>query len=136
MTREAVIRGMLAWAEEAVLPQLTPTGMLKVGAKAALQLVRDNPKTAEEILPKLAPAFANVISMAGAFAGDDAAFDNAVAAVKASIDSEPGKVMRWQFMEVGLFNNTPHSLALTSEGIDAIAEKIRAEAAKEMAGVA
>lgn len=131
MTKEAVIRGMIAWAEDAILPQLVPTGALSVGAKTALALVKGNPVLAESLLPKLLPSVDKLLKMADAFTGDDAAFESAVNALKSAIDSEPGKVMRWQFVEVGLFNNTPHSLALSSQGVDEIAEKIRAEAAKE-----
>lgn len=131
MTKEAIIRGMVEWAEEAVLPQLTPTGMLSVGMKTAFALVKASPAMAEKLLNKIAPAVGNIFSMAGAFAGDDKAFDASIKALKEAIESEPQKVMRWQFSEVGLFNNTPHSMMLNSEGVDEIAKKIREEAAKE-----
>jgi hypothetical protein len=130
MTKDAIIRGFVEWAEQSILPQLTPTGMLSVGTRTALALARTNPALAETLLPKLAPSVKTILDMAGAFAGDDETFEQAITALKNSIGSEPGKVMRFQIMEVGLFNNTPHTFALSSEGVDEIAEKIRAAAAK------
>lgn len=135
MTKEAIIRGMVAWAEDAVLPQLTPTGALSVGMKTAFALVKSNPAMAEKLLNKISPAVGNAFSMAGAFAGDDKAFDSSIKALKEAIESEPQKVLRWQFCEIGLFNNTPHSMMLNSEGVDEIVDKIREEAAKEKVGV-
>ena len=134
MTRNAIIRGLAAWAEEALLPQLVPTGILSVGLKTALNIARENPALAEAVIPKFAPAAGRLLNMADAFSGDDAKFEESVKAFKSAIDASPGKVMRWQMMEVGLFNNVPHSFALNADGVDAIAEKIRAEAAKEKAG--
>ena len=131
MTKDAIIKGMVAWAEDAILPQLTPTGMLSVGMKTAFTLVKANPAMAEKLLNKVAPAVGNIFSIAGAFAGDDKVFDASIKAFKEAIESEPQKVMRWQFSEVGLFNNVPHSMMLNLEGVDEIAQKIREEAAKE-----
>lgn len=130
MTREAVINGTAAWIEKNVLPELVPTGVMSVGLRTALRLVKSAPAVAEGVMSRYFPA----LSMLFAAVGDDDTFMAAVDALKDSIEAEPGKVMRIQFSEIGLFNNARHSLCVTSANIDDLAESVKAEQAKAQAG--
>lgn len=130
MTREAVINGTAAWIEKNVLPELVPTGVMSVGLRTALRLVKSAPAVAEGVMSRYFPA----LSMLFAAAGDDDTFMAAIDALKDSIEAEPGKVMRIQFSEIGLFNKARHSFCVTSANIDDLAESVKAEQAKAQAG--
>lgn len=130
MTKEAVINGTAAWIEKNVLPELVPTGVMSVGLRTALRLVKSAPAVAEGVMSQYFPALATLL----AAVGDDETFMAAIQALKDSIDAEPGKVMRIQFSEIGLFNNARHSLCVKASNIDDLAESVRAEQAKAQTG--
>ena len=130
MTKEAIARGTAKWIERNVLPNLAPHGVMRTALKGALTLATVNPDAAIALLSAKFPLLPTLI----ATAGNDVAFSSVMDAMKVATTDEKGMVI--QFFEVGLFNNTPHSLTVEPKHIEELEADIRsAESALKAGGV-
>lgn len=129
MTKEAIARGTAKWIERNVLPNLTPHGAMRTMLKGALNLATVNPDAAITLLSAKFPLLPTLI----ATAGSDSTFSAVMDAMKSATTDEKGMVI--QFIEVGLFNNTPHSLTVEPKHIEELEADIKSAAAADKAGV-
>lgn len=130
MTKEAIARGTAKWIERNVLPNLTPHGAMRTMLKGALNLATVNPDAAIALLSAKFPMLPTLVDAAGS----DATFSAVMSALKEATREEEGMVL--QFVEIGLWNNPPHSLAVKPEHIEELEADIRsAESALKAGGV-
>lgn len=120
MTKEAVIRGAAKWIDRNVIPNLVPRGALRIAMKAATELAGLTPDLAMNLLAAKFPLLQTLVPLAG----NDEAFASVVAAMKKAAEDEGGMVI--QFCEVGLWQNTPHSLVVTPRLIDELYDDMKA----------